>query len=828
MKKGNQQILNTKERSRYQISSEYFSKGASKQLVEQFTNTYVEKIKKQSNQFKNFKKDKKEKKNSKSQVAKFLGVAAIATVISVVVIKKLKDGAEKLKEITDIGVGGLQVDERSKIKRFSDDIKAKAKENISEPVQAGLKAIFGTNYEALKNPELREKGLWGTLLPDFALLTLIYVFRKEGYSWLLKFLNIRQPYYHYMVKGMWDVFVDDPTGYMVMGRTLFEGAGAQVMMRDAVTNMRETATLYKDYAVTEWLNDNRVEDTSDQVSEVIEHYSNHTRLIKENKFVWRDLEDYEFSTWDDEVVRWWEFWRSEESGTPYPQKCEDYADEEFEDYVKDYKEHNRVVLSPTKFLFINDEYNYFQDMYSKFGDYDLFSSEKLGRWIQIFNKRGEGQGDGDDEFWTARKLNILLQMNAAIRQWQLYQELNSLTAARAMYSEMFTETYNEELIASVGEELINQRREAEQFQKDFANGKITLQQFMTATYNSLDKIIKKGFLSELKVLFNLRKQDHQKKIKNNLVKEMIQKISTNIKKLKLNVIGGGRQVVTINNQTFRENFSAEGKVGAQFAGLKGQFFDGVAVKNSKVNIYSNSDINMLKKLGYRKGWAYLMLWKKTAGKGLAPWVSKRDADFKTMWGNDGGQWGWVQVSDTKAANVPYYWVGYDDGADCWGYAWRNELVDSVDEVANEYLGLPSWAPGGRITADVYTQKSPQYAEMWFLEQLVGSKETYRYEVIDDGKFYIVDLDVFTKHNGTVVTRDEIMRRESKSSNAALFYGNYTTAEEGVTIEQQIINVLDTADLAEKRKKELLKERYEILGEILNNKNNTSLQFYEIS
>jgi hypothetical protein len=33
---------------------------------------------------------------------------------------------------------------------------------------------------------------------------------------------------------MWDVFIDDPTGYMVMGRSLLPGAGAQALMKASV------------------------------------------------------------------------------------------------------------------------------------------------------------------------------------------------------------------------------------------------------------------------------------------------------------------------------------------------------------------------------------------------------------------------------------------------------------------------------------------------------------------------------------------------------------------------------------------------------------------
>jgi hypothetical protein len=38
----------------------------------------------------------------------------------------------------------------------------------------------------------------------------------------------------------------------------------------------------------------------------------------------------------------------------------------------------------------------------------------LGKWWTKLHTVHENTGDGDDEFWTANKVNILLQMNAAI------------------------------------------------------------------------------------------------------------------------------------------------------------------------------------------------------------------------------------------------------------------------------------------------------------------------------------------------------------------------------------------------------------------------------
>jgi hypothetical protein len=43
----------------------------------------------------------------------------------------------------------------------------------------------------------------------------------------------------------------------------------------------------------------------------------------------------------------------------------------------------------------------------------------------------------------------------------LYQELNSISAARAFYGDMFAEAYNTEVLAGMSEELMQQKRTAE-------------------------------------------------------------------------------------------------------------------------------------------------------------------------------------------------------------------------------------------------------------------------------------------------------------------------------------------------------------------------------
>ena len=808
MRKTDGQTLTTKERSRYQISSEFFSKGASIELQKQFMNSQIEKFKKNDSKFEKIKKEKKKKKITKGKaaltVAGFLAIASVAGVIGYVVIDKLKDAASYTKQQMDITLDRLPDEDRNKILNFAETIKGKLDENLVYPIKDGLQALFGRDSNRLKNEKLRKKGVWGTLLPDFGLLSVIHVFRKQGYIWVLDMLNVKQPHYHYLVKGMWDVFIDDPTGYMVMGRSLFEGAGFQQQMKESIEKQQVAAVDYKNEARTEWINDEGVEDNNEVITSVLQHYSDHRRIMHENKFTYVEIQEYSLRTFD---------WEGEQ-GQQYKDYNEDYSNEEFQDYVPDYKESNRVVKSPSNFLYINDIYELQVHLHNLYKDYDIYSYQKLGKWWGWLNTHQPGQGTGDGEFWTANKVNVVLQMNAAVTQWQLYQELNSVTAARAFYADMFTEAYNQEVLAGMSEELMRQKRTAEPWQRDFAKGRISLDQYLEQMRVSLAKIVEKKFLSNLREIFTLKRQEYQSKIKSLRVKEMAASLDVAFKKYKLFNMTGGRQIIKITKETFRENFDHSNKEGIRFEQFDGEFFDGTTIKSE--TIYSDGTLkrghdrtnlgfepaNVVRIYGQQPH-LWQMLWKKTTCTGMP-------SDY---------EWGWQRISNQSNA---YYYVhgGWDDGDDLWG------MGDDNNSAGRLY---PDWAKNGWIQVVPTTVGDDSDYFYYFLRKPLGHKELMRYEVIgSDGKYYIVDLVVWRDTSFRILAMDEVKREPSKSSNAALFFGQYTTQEEGVGIKEQIINLLDVADLSEKRKSELLKERYQLLNEIINNKQGDSFKFYEIS
>ena len=85
--------------------------------------------------------------------------------------------------------------------------------------------------------------------------------------------------------------------------------------------------------------------------------------MHENKFTYVEIQEYSLRTFD---------WEGEQ-GQQYKDYNEDYSNEEFQDYVPDYKESNRVVKSPSNFLYINDIYELQVHLHNLYKDYDIYS-----------------------------------------------------------------------------------------------------------------------------------------------------------------------------------------------------------------------------------------------------------------------------------------------------------------------------------------------------------------------------------------------------------------------------------------------------------------------
>ena len=103
---------------------------------------------------------------------------------------------------------------------------------------------------------------------------------------------------------------------------------------------------------------------------------------------------------------------------------------------------------------------------------------------------------------------------------------------------------------------------------------------------------------------------------------------------------------------------------------------------------------------------------------------------------------------------------------------------------------------------------------------VGIKYKNRYEMYgDDDKLYIVDIwDYYNIFPTKEYVKSELIsQRESTSSNAALFHGEYTDESLNniykTPSEETVRQILSLVDLGEELKEELLRERCQIINDI---------------
>ena len=203
MRKNNQTLLSNKEKTRHFYSAYFFSIGASKELKNKFKNETVEKLKNQieetqklkkeklEQQEKNKRKNKKSKLQTRLEILKFVAIGATVGVLGYMAIDKLNHLYKSFvkpkinllkKQSEEIEVPDYQITEKinSKFPNFEEKYVKPVKDNISGALGIKNELLINSAYNKTKG------GPIGVILPHFALLTLIYVFRKLGHDWFLE------------------------------------------------------------------------------------------------------------------------------------------------------------------------------------------------------------------------------------------------------------------------------------------------------------------------------------------------------------------------------------------------------------------------------------------------------------------------------------------------------------------------------------------------------------------------------------------------------------------------------------------------------------------
>ena len=827
--KNDKQLLTTGEKKRYQYSAEYFSRGAASHLKNKFQSDGHKELQKRFEKIQNAKEKQKEKikeaKNklfgSKLQIAKFVAITSAVVVTGLYIVKKIEDTydnfSDKLKKTFNIDEEKeiSLFRQNPKLQEFEKGLKDKLNGNFTEPVITGMQAIFGNKSHLLENEYLKEKGIFGTLLPDFGLMSIWYLFSKRGYTWILDLLDARMPNYLTLSLGMWQHISKDPTGYMFLGRTLKEGIrGAKVVTESDRGTSEMLGQLnemwVKCVSSYEGSKNNLLEfrDRMLEWNEVLEssHVDGDIRRVTSDSFKYVNLSLIEgkhkilglLPVPEVNLVRFKKPFAHEKkysiisSSTGRRLYYATPDDEKNFGFVKKGIEYIEKQLEDLK-IHEPDQYEIYKEQWNK-----ITTPSKYKAQVD----------------WTYERLGMFVQFIPYLVQWEILQSAKSVNAARGLYNEMFTNTLGSNVIIGLERELKNQMAESERFISDYAKGQLSLDELLDWIKKRLPEIIRKGVFSDFEKIIKLEKRKMQEKIAYMKVIPILRDLASDVKEIQLKKAFRTNNIVKINQNTLRTNFQVSSKNGLVRDGIKGKLFDKEYLDESE-GVWSDK----WDQLGQTPG-VWLAIWEKR------PIYGTVGTPTKGVFGahNNFYRWWWLPKGESHP-NYVHEGDGYWDrttggGADAarnqtrtgWNghnvtfgmdYVW-SEKTPKGQEMANSGSGAAI------INSEYYTYGKKQ----------VGIRYKNRYEMYgDDGKLYIVDIwDYYTIFPTKEYVKSELIsQRESTSSNAALFHGEYTDESLNdiykTPSEETVRQILSLVDLGEELKEELLRERCQIINDI---------------
>ena len=861
MRKDSQNILTNKEKNRHFYSAYFFSKGAANELKNKFKNDGFDKIKKliedaEEHKKKQLEKREKEKAQKKQkskfqkrlEIFKFIAIGATVGFLGYQAIDKLNDlyksfvkpKMKLLKEKTEeIKVPDFEVTDKinSKLPNFE--------EKYVRPVKDYTMGTLGIKPELLINSAYNKQigGPIGAVLPKFALLTLIYVFRKLGHGWLLDVLNIKapSPYDYDILIGMWDILKGNKRSYYASGKQDVLSAelgnvttvqfslgkyGTQIteFMAEQKTDTNAIISIvtcnFSDYELGT--------DTSGAVYDVLKHYSDIQSVMRDG---WKFKELTKFVKTGGKSV---DVDLGEEYGTiRLSSDSKDFTRVYFSDEIDDWEETYRAVSSPSDYKWLNTLSRDVNDMYFRWGNNEIFSDTKLG---EITRSVLDGKMPGDDEkhWWNAERLAYLLQIYVAVSSWLAHQQLSSEKTALYFYNKELDAKNYEQMLNDINQKILKEAKQAEAWEIQFAQGRITFNELYKRYIQDLKDVIKAGFLSKLKqntkrTNLLLSTQIYNKEQILDSIEDLKQKIKGSFLSSKR---GAQVSVITFNQITkgLRPNYKE--LVGHNLNGLviegwnkngKAKLLDYVFVKDSAYKVYNLSPEAHI--FGVKSPPTFCQyIFKKESrmnGRhglqhGLPP--LNPDNPEKDGW------WEVVSGKDVKSG-VEDYWHGKNNGDGMWGYGIWSYYYDGSD------WKKPTWLDSD---AKVYTVEKRKwvfsntkafgteyrYENYIVCEPYQGSVYTNAYEYLDeDGNVGIVHIKFYktaATYPETIFKAVFVKEEESQFSDTAKFKKQIVSEDETRSVEEKLKIIVETVDYVEVRKKQLIRERQEIISKILEN------------
>ena len=832
-------ILNPTEKKRYQISAEYFSRGAANELKNKFNLPQLKGIENIVGKIKKEKEVDEEKEKSKKSVIGKIAILSGLVIGGVLLFKNLNNLFPNKKQDTNTSQEISYALDETKIdnstKELNETLRKSYIDGFSTPLIGGIKLLTSINpstlgeelTRGLTNDQILHNGIIGQVLYNITLAATWHVFERRGYEFILATFDFPMADRVYFNVGMWRKYKTDPTQYAHVGRDLvnnsIKGAEIQEVSGEnylnifsdvdfSLTNIdffkRFSGIYYKDVKYHEGENG-------------IVHPSEIFNMINNNPVFLRNgrSRTYSRNTPIREIKitheRSRQVIRPANDSHHFVNEKIDYTWKPFADYIDDWDEYDNgglpptVVRAPAQYTFINKQWDYVYEMY-EFNKTNQTIQDLLPTYQMLIQPNTTT--NDKNKFWSMGDLVRLVQLSYYAAEWELYQALQSINSTRGLYQEIFRKQQIDVLTNKIAQRELELRRQAEDFQIAYANGQIDAQAVVTKMKERILEITKKP-LKWIENDIKLHSNSYKKQIPYINIKEMVGRIKREV--LRLGVSGTKEEnVLVLDNQSLRDNFDLRRRqnVDTNLA-IKGQQF-GRNYTNESEFIYSNN----AKEVGYENNWMYQLIWKKNFFDGEAPMY------------RSGKKWGWWEVTNDEGY---YYWhpgmfgENGDDGDGAWGYSW-NDVAGDVSKPnwadSNDKIITKNYSGSKTITDYELSDGTSGSYHSWtaypwayFLIRPAGVRKKFVNETYDNGNFYLVYTWEYFNNSGTFIKSVEIERKPSLKSHAAIYQGEYNTdkLDELYALPLELLerNLKDVADYVTQELLQAYEERNRLIEEI---------------
>lgn len=778
MKITKEAMLNYVEKTRYQVSSEFFSRGAAEQLKATFDKTQYQII----GNLKKEKEDKKPTTKPKKKISKFeVGLKVIMltglVVGGIALFKNLNKMFNERKEDVSgvIKELKLQIEESQvlqSVEVLETKIQTGLKSSFLTPLEDGIGAMTKTKeIDKLDNDltktwteSQKKHGVVGQVLFNTANAAIWYVFNKRGYASLLKFLNFPMPETQYFNLGMWLAFSDNTQQYMHVGRDLVNTTIKGVELVENKKNEIERYVTQTVDSIVKSLQswENSVHNFDQVTNEILNQHIQASKMAHMGRRP-------NMPNIPHLIMR-----RGKQNvDTVYGQKKLGGSDLALKNVVKESDPYIFSKIVSGRKMHYNDEYDFLKDIPHYVEDqllslkdndretYDQYVKE----WESILSYNFKEGASWDPETWLAKnrgvtvflwthhRINEMLSLLSGLIGLETYQALQSIDSTRALYQDFFEKQAISEFSNQISEAQKMERRKSKDYQVQYALGQISLQQYLDKMIDDVKIVSSEGALKYVMEDIKLDINQFQQLIPYGELKKSISDIKKQLYIIRFG--GNSDNFLFINNDSLRENFNLSRVEGVDTnKHLSGRQFDRQEIKGSSEKIFSSS--SEAKKLGILP-YYYIALWDKQ-------WRTGNPVAAQSVFGSNFYSWEKIPNGQT-----PRTYYDYDGGK--WSFTTTRGEKETDGSKYNIRQGKKHFRSRGY---NEYAGEYVQYYHETIADDYVGYRLKSRYETIDNGEIYLVDAWDYFDINHKYFTSEEISKVKSKKSHVSIYENEYKT------------------------------------------------------